>query len=105
MTAKPIVIEAEEVQKIGITLVGVKYTITPPKAALAMKLATSAGDLKDDAGAIIGVLTSWVMAAFGKTEGAKVLKRLDDPDDRLDITHLTSLMEKVIEQQTGNPTS
>jgi hypothetical protein len=102
---KPIVIEAEEAQKIGVTLVGEKYTITPPKAALAMKWATEAGELENDPGAVMAVLSQWIMAAFGKTNGRKVIARLNDPDDQLDIVHVSKLMEAAIEQQTGNPTS
>jgi len=43
--------------------------------------------------------------AFGKKEGAAVIKRFDDPEDDLDIIHISELISKVAELATGNPTT
>ena len=100
----PIVIEADAVELIPVTLVGQSYKVKPPKAALAMRLATESKLYRDDPSKMMAVLDEWMSRAFGK-DAAKVKKRLDSPDDDLDITNIMALMEKVIERQTGNPTS
>ncbi len=76
----------------------------PPKTALAMRLAVDAKLHQDDPSKMLDVLNMWMSRAFGK-DVVKVQKRIESADDLLDITHIMSLMEAVIEQQTGNPTS
>lgn len=98
-----ITIDADPVSTVSVKLVGKEYDITPPKAALAMRLAVEAKLYQDDPSKMAEVLEVWMKRAFGE-KVEKVQKRLDDEKDLLDITHIMALMEKVIEKQTGNPT-
>lgn len=100
-----ITIKADPSKTITIELVDKQYDITPPKAALAMRLAVESKLYQDDPSKMADVLNVWIKKAFGD-KAEKIHKRLDDEDDLLDITHIMTLMEAVIEHQTGgNPTS
>jgi hypothetical protein len=98
-------IVADPREKITISLVGVEYVITPPKASAALKMAIQAKGGDDDPAEYLAALTGWAQKAFGKATADKVMKRLDDDEDDLDLQHLTQLMEGVAELTAGNPTS
>lgn len=99
-------IQANPVKVLPIKLVGQDYEITPPKAALAMRMAVESKLFEEDPGKMIDVLNAWVSKAFGPKVAAKVQKRIEDEDDLLDITHIMQLMEKVTEAQLeGDPTT
>lgn len=102
---KELVIDAEHVDSIPVRLVGVKYSIRPPKTALAIRFASRAKAAKEDPAALMEAVEGWVHMAFGKTTGKKVLARLDASDDDLDIEHIVKLMEALVEQQAGDPTT
>lgn len=98
-------IGASAPEPINVTLVDKKYTITPPKAALAMRLAVESKLYADDPAKMADILDLWIKKAFGE-KADKIKARLDDEDDLLDITHVMILMEKVIEAQMDeDPTS
>jgi hypothetical protein len=99
-----IVISATPRVVIPIALVGKPYSLTPPKATLAIKLAIDAQKAGDDPKAMWDALIEWVDMGFSATERDAITARLNDPRDELDIPHLNELMEKVLELQTGNPT-
>lgn len=94
----PITIDAKAVEPIDIKLVGKPYTIQPPKAALAMRLAVESKLYADDPSKMADILNVWMDKAFGD-KADKVRKRIEDDDDLLDIMHIMALMEKVIEVQ------
>lgn len=101
-----IVIAADPRETLDIELVGVEYNIKPPKAATAMALMSSiGGDLQNDPEKAMEVIEKWVKVTFGSKTGPKILARLRDPEDDLDISHLGDLMQKVTEVVTGNPTT
>lgn len=100
-----IVIEASPVEPIEVELVGKKYTITPPKTALAMRMAVTSKINGDDASAASELVNVWMDKAFGKEVAETVRDRFEDDEDLLDIPHVMQLMEKVFEVQSGNPTS
>jgi hypothetical protein len=100
-----IVITAEPLDLIPVSLVGVTYQIKPPKSSLALKLAVRAKTAEDDPSLMMEAIDEWVDKAFGKEEAENVRARLDDEDDVLDFPHIMALMEAVIERTTGNPTS
>jgi hypothetical protein len=105
MNPNAITIEATPIEPIDVTLVDKKYTIVPPKAALAMRLAVESKLYEDDPAKMAEVLGVWIKKAFGD-KAAKIQARLDDEDDLLDIVHIMTLMEKVIEHQMDeDPTS
>lgn len=97
-------IDAKPVEPIHVNLVGKGYEITPPKAALAMRMATEAKLFADDPSKMIEVLNAWIRRAFGD-KAEKIQRRLDDEDDALDIFHIMELMEAVTEAQTTDPTT
>lgn len=102
-----IVIEGAAIEPIPVTLVGKDYVLTPPKAGVAMRIAGQAKRLlDDDPMQMITLVDEWAEKAFGKAEFKKVKARLEDPKDALDVQHIMSLMQAVIERQAGeNPTS
>lgn len=98
-------ITAEPAAPIEVVLVGVDYKIQPPKSSLALKLAIRAKTAGEDPTLMLEAIDEWINKAFGKTNGAKIKKRLDDPDDLLDINHVMQLMEKIVEATTATPTT
>lgn len=99
-----LVINAEPIEAINLTLVGEQYKIKPPKSALAMKFATQAKQAGEDPGKLMEAIGEWVKMAFGK-DASKVMARLDKPEDDLDVQHIMTLMQKIMELQTGDPTT
>lgn len=99
-----IVIASKPRELIPISLVGVDYQITPPKAALALKMAVQGKTAGDDPSAMIDTLYEWIDLAFGD-QAEKVKTRLESPKDDLDIDHISELMGAVIEKVSGNPTT
>jgi hypothetical protein len=97
-------IEAAERKSIPVDLVGVQYSLIPPKAAFSLRIAQRAQDADKDVTVLLGVLMTWMTAAFGDKQATKIMARLDDPDDLLDFGHLLTLLQKVVELGV-NPTS
>lgn len=100
----PVLIAADKREVIPVELVGERYSILPPKTAVTLKMAVRAKQAGSDPALMYEALQEWIDKAFGK-KAKEVHKRLDDPDDLLDIEHITELMKAVIEVSTGNPTS
>jgi hypothetical protein len=104
-------IEIESTRKpITVNLVGVQYTLTPPKAAIAIEMAEAAKGMTttgDDANVdeTLKVLYDWLGMAMTAKDVEAVKKRLKSKTDDLDIPHLTTLLEKVMEYVVGNPTT
>ena len=105
MNPNMISIEADPRAPVVINLVGLEYTVKPPKTALAMKLAIAAKQAEDDPTSMMAAVDQWISLAFGKTNAAKIQKRLESNDDDLDFPHIMKLKESLIELATGNPTS
>lgn len=99
-------VKATPVDSIPVTLVGKDYSVKPPKNWLSMRLAVAAKTADDDPAMIMAALEGWLTAALGKAQGKRVLARLDDADDDLDLEHIMELVESVTEAQAGDrPTS
>lgn len=105
--SKAITIDAEPVEPITVRLVGKPYVLTPPKGSLGLKLARRAKELGDaDGMAMWGEIEGWLAAAVGPKQAKAISKRLDDPEDLLDVKHVISLMQQVMKQVTqGDPSS
>ena len=101
----PIEITAEPQNQIQVKLVGVDYLVTPPKAALAIKMATQARNAARDPEKGLEAMWEWLRIAFGDEESQHVQARLDDPSDLLDIEHVAKLMEAVIERSVDLPST
>jgi hypothetical protein len=105
MAHNRIVIDAEPRDPFPVSLVGQEYLVTPPKSTIALKLAERAKAAGEDPGKVREELDGWVLLAFGKKQAAKVQARLDDAEDDLDLPHIMTLMQKLAEAATGDPTS
>lgn len=99
-------IKATPQDLVPITLVGKSYNVKTPKGWLAMKMAVVAKQAEEDPSLIMETLEKWIEAAF-LTKAPQVLKRLEDPKDELDISHIMELVEKLAERSamTERPTS
>lgn len=104
--AEPFIdIAAEPRSVLPIRLVGVEYSIVPPKNAFTLELAsrTTDDDLRT-AKATHDLIYSWIDQAF-RDDAPKVRERLADPLDDLDLDHIMLLIQRVVEAQSGNPTT
>lgn len=100
---RSITIEAQPREQIDVNLVGKHYLIDPPKAASTMQLAERAQEAKGDTDALLSMLKEWIVKTFGAKQGPKILTRLYDDEDLLDLGHIMRLMTDVAAVQTGNP--
>ena len=98
-------ITAEPVKTVRVKLVGIEYNMKPPKGSLAIVLGKKMQASAEDPDGMLRALSDWITIGFGKKEATAIMKRLEDPDDDLDFTHIMQLMQKVAEATTGNPTT
>lgn len=98
-------IDADEpVDALTVRLVGVEYTVTPPKVALALKMHREVLNVEKGGGDPVSSIGTWLESAVGKRDAKKILARLDDPADRLDIPHIMSLIKAIMTYSVeGNP--
>lgn len=99
-----IVIDAEPAETLDVKLVGVDYKITPPKTSLLMQV-TDKMQGKEEEDVTSEDLYRFVDLMFTNTDSVKVKKRLNDPKDALDIDHVMSLLDKLMEAVQPNPTT
>lgn len=107
MAENMITVSAEAPKPLTVSLVDVVYKIRPIKGSLGMSLA---GQLKNaqkessqDPEKLNKMIDRIIDMMFAKADRPKVKKRLTDPDDDLDFTHVLDLMTKLMERATGNP--
>ena len=105
MAKTRIVIDAEPREAFPVSLVGEEYLVTPPKSTIALALAARAKEAGEDAAKVREELDGWVRIAFGAKQAKKVQERLDDADDDLDLPHIMTLMQRLAEAVTPDPTS
>ena len=106
MVKKRIVIDVEPVEPITVGLgEGFEYLVTPPKSTLAIALAEELKSAGEDPAKLMSSMQGWIEKAFGKKQSAKVMARLQDEEDPLDIKHIIELMQQLAEVQTGDPTT
>ncbi len=99
-----ITIDAEPVQPLEVTLVGKEYKVIPPKASALMAISDQAkGKDENDMG--LDDVKSFVEALFEKKDVNPIMKRLTDSTDRLDVDHIMTLLEKVMETVQEHPTT
>jgi hypothetical protein len=95
------------VEPMTVRLIGVEYILNPPKAAFGVALAERAAAMDRDKDGMLmwAEIWQWVERAAGKKQSRAIKARLDDPDDNLDIKHVTELMKRVMAEASKNPTS
>ena len=103
-TTQRLVIEATPAVTVTVSLVGVEYVIPVPKTTLGLIVAERMQAAKDDPTRLMEELKSWVVSTFGKKQGQKVWDRLFDPEDQLDISHVSDLLRQLTEVGV-NPTT
>lgn len=92
-------------EKITVDLVGHEYIVNPPKAMLGLAIAEAGKNAAEDPSAIVGAMNEWIIGAFGKKEGAKVIARMSAPDDDLDLAEIMDLMQQLSAAATPDPTT
>ena len=90
---------------VDVNLVGVQYTVTPPKGIIALKFAKTAQNASKDPDKLIDSLVEWLNIAFDEKTAKEIENRLYEPNDDLDISHIIQLIQKLTEIVTGNPTT
>lgn len=90
---------------LDVDLVGVHYSVNPPKAALALKMAMDSKLTGEDPSILMNTLDEWLVQAVGPEVTKDIHARLDDPADDLDVSHLMQLMEAVLSEMSERPTT
>lgn len=85
-------------EKITFDLDGVEYTFTPPKDSIMVMPILGDGDT--ETGAMRG-LFDWLGAGLPKDQEERLIGRLRDPEDDLDIDTLTEIIKGLQEAVSG----
>lgn len=96
-------IEAAPQKTHDVNLVGKAYKVKSPKTAVLM--ATQENIEKDDKEQSLNSFMPILELLFSKTEAKSVMKRLTDPKDQLDISHVNQLIEAIVQESQENPTT
>lgn len=105
MSKTRIVIVAQETDPITLELIGVEYLVNPPKSTIAIALAERVAAAGENPTVLMDELRQWIGYAFGPKQARKVIARLADPEDKLDVQHIMELMTKLAEAGTANPST
>lgn len=85
------------------------YVFTPPKdAVLMMPVFDSATDTRQDGGLGVGLTKStfdWLGQGLSEADHDRVIARLKNPEDDLDVEDLTAVIESLTEKVGGRPTT
>lgn len=103
--ARRIVIAVNPVEPITVELVGVEYVVEPPKAMLGIIMAQKIDLAGENIDKVMDEMHAWLKVAMGPKQAKKVMERLNDMDDKLDIAHVSQLMRLLTEEVAGNPTT
>lgn len=99
-------ISGEKPSSIKINLVGVTYEGRPPKAVALINLSEQVSKKDASPSDMLKFLHRFLGFTFGDKDAKSIMKRLEDGDDDLDISHIVTLMEALIERSAGkNPTT
>jgi hypothetical protein len=83
---------------------GESYSVRAPKAYLAMQLAVTAKQAEEDPSLILAAITEWVEEAFDD-RADEIKARLGNRKDNLDVNDIMTLMQKLVEASSEDPTS
>ena len=90
---------------LDVELVGVHYSLTPPKAFLALKMAVDNKVNSEDPSLMVATMNEWLVQAVGVETAQMIQARMNDPADDLDVTHIMQLMEAVLSEMSERPTT
>lgn len=81
-----------------------EYTFTPPKSAVMLMPVLEASD--GNMGVSMTKSTfDWLGQGLSEADNDRVIKRLRDPKDDLDVDTLSNVVEKLSEKVAGRPTT
>lgn len=98
-------VQAQPRKPILVDLGGQRYMAIAPKGTLAMSLMMQIQMGGEDPKKVDKALNRLLKDIFGAEDGPKVRKRLDDEKDSLDLPHVMTLTEQLMEYaNSGDPT-
>jgi hypothetical protein len=100
-----IVVEAKPIVPHNVVFGGIPYKVLPVKKLGIMAFGKRLEAAGSDMDKILEELTAITNSLFGREVGPKVMARMTDPADSVDIEHIMDLIKKLVERTTGNPTS
>ena len=80
-----------------------EYSFTPPKSALMLMPILDGGDISDGMGMTKATL-NWLGEGLTEEENQRILARLKDNKDDLDVDNLTDVIKALSEKVGGRPT-
>jgi hypothetical protein len=104
---KAIDIDVAPLDKIPLNFGGDHYLMRAPKGSLTLSLAERAKQAVADENvtAMWDEIEEFFRSGLGKKQWERLHARLYDPEDPLDVRHLVSAMESLVEVITEGPTS
>ena len=95
---------------VTVNMVGEEYPARVPKTATALRfarLAKKASESKEEAGfALMDAIDQYIVDVFGEENAERIRERLEDDEDSLDFTHITELMNALMERAAAqDPTT
>lgn len=82
---------------------GESYKVRAPKVYLTMQLARTAKQAEEDPGLLLDAINEWVEEAFDD-RADEIKARLSDRKDDLDTNDIMTLMQKLVEASSEDPT-
>ncbi|QGJ88889.1 hypothetical protein PBI_TEAMOCIL_35 [Microbacterium phage Teamocil] len=102
----PIIDIEDESEPIPVRLVGIDYVAHRPKAMLAVRLGERIQQVNmEDLDEVVAQFGSFLKLTFGSETSAAIMARLEDEDDRLDVHHLLTFVERITEVVSGRPST
>ncbi|AWY06746.1 hypothetical protein HOT47_gp37 [Microbacterium phage Quhwah] len=102
----PIIDIEDESEPIPVRLVGVDYVAHRPKAMLAVRLGERIQQVNmEDLDEVVAQFGSFLKLTFGSEVSESIMARLEDEDDRLDVHHLLTFVERITEVVGGRPST
>lgn len=98
-------IDTPERKPLRVDLGGVIYEIMPIKSAIAMELGSKVMGAESDPDKFDKTLKDLVAGVFSAKDAKGVMARIKDPQDPLDMLHILTLVEVMLEKTAGNPTT
>lgn len=100
-------ISAKPKKALPVDLIGITYSIKPPKTSLLLAISDHAEKKGETPGALSRDFDTILKLMFSPKKGQyeEIKARLGSADDELDLEHIFESVEAVTEAQTGNPTS
>lgn len=97
-------IEIEAPKPIAVAIGGEVYSGYPPKHAGTFRTVKRIQEASEDPEKMLKEINEWLKSVFSPKDAKRILARLDDPRDGLDIVHVVELLQKMM-ATAKNPTT